>query len=55
MLQKQLVIFPARAGMILIYGSLFFYGLDIPRASGDDPRLSLHILHNLVYSPRERG
>ena len=49
------IVFPARAGMILLVHGWGRLSLSIPRESGDDPPTMT--LYDLVYaySPRERG
>ena len=48
-------VFPARAGMILVFTSLGNHLLGIPRESGDDPLPGYWVRISHPYSPRERG
>ena len=50
-----LVVFPARAGMILRTATWPTLLLCIPRESGDDPCLVPRRRRRAEYSPRERG
>ena len=49
------MVFPARAGMILLRPLRISSPSSIPRESGDDPALFGEGLHPDAYSPRERG
>ena len=53
--RRQLVVFPARAGMIRTLGGAAAEVARIPRESGDDPAFRPHRPWRAPYSPRERG
>ena len=48
-------VFPAQAGMILLFCANFLKLLSIPRASGDDPGYWAIFKGKWQYSPRKRG
>ena len=47
--------FPARAGMSRLNGTMQARKMDVPRASGDEPKQPSELASLQKCSPRERG
>ncbi len=54
-MQAFFSVFPAQAGMILVFAVIASPVSGIPRASGDDPVVAAIFLLFFRYSPRKRG
>ena len=55
MKKKELLVFPANAGMILTYIKSKEEEMGVPRECGDDPRSYNHKEALITCSPRMRG